>query len=230
MKRFYKEVSVKERSGSFEVRLDGKPMRTPLKKVLVLPSRALADAIAAEWAERQESFDPAAMLLTRLANATIDRGEEHRAGLVLNIVKYGENDLVCYRAEDAELGARQAAGFDPILDWLAETQGARLKVTTGLVPIAQPEESTAALAEAVASLGDTRLTALYASATILGSLALALAMVQERLSAREAFELSRLDEAHQAKTWGKDREAEARAARLREELEAVERFLVLSRS
>ena len=230
MKRFYKTVDVVERGGAFEVRLDGKPVRTPLKSVLALPTRALAEAISEEWKSRGETFDPAAMPLTRLANATADRGQEHAAGIADNILKYGASDLLCYRAEDPELAAKQAGKWDPILDWLKDRYGVRLAITTGLTPIDQGACSLTLLKETVMRADASTLSALYAAVGLLGSLVLALALIDGRLTAAEAFSLSRLDEDHQAQRWGKDREATERAARAFAELEAAHEFLRLSRA
>ena len=230
MKRFYKDVTVAARGGAFEVRLDGKPVRTPLKNVLALPTRALAEAVAEEWESRGENFDPAGMQMTRFANATIDRQAKHAGALAQNILKFGASDLVCYRAEEPELAERQREEWDAILDWLTERYGVTLAVTTGIKPIEQSQDTLARLGEVVAGFGGYALTALHSAATIMGSLVLALALVEGRLTAGEAFRLSCIDEAHQAAKWGKDHAAFQRAERLAEELKAAETLLRLSRA
>lgn len=229
MKRFYKAVGIAERNGTFEVTLDGKPMRTPLKRKFALPTRALAEAVAAEWKSRDENFDPGGLKLTRLANATIDRGAERDEAVVGNLLKFAGSDLISYRAEERELAERQERGWDPILAWLADTYDVLLAVTTGINPIEQPADALAKLDEAVRSLDRFELTALHAAATITGSLALALAMLGGRLSSEEAFALSQIDEAHQAAKWGRDKDAAQRVTRLAEELDAAASFARLSR-
>jgi chaperone required for assembly of F1-ATPase len=230
MKRFYKKASVAEHDGAYAVHLDGKPIRTPSGKSLSVPSRALAEAIAGEWDSRGEIFEPADMLLTRLANATVIRGPSERNSLIERILAFGPTDLLCYRAEEQELAAQQGGEWDPVLAWLAEVHGARLNVTTGIGPVPQPAEAAPALRKAVEGFDAFELTSLYAATTAAGSLVLGLAMVSGEIDAARAFRLSRLDEDHQAKKWGEDREADVRARKLQAELEAAEEFLRLSRS
>ncbi|HUJ03168.1 MAG TPA: ATP12 family protein [Rhizomicrobium sp.] len=223
MKRFYKDVGVAEEGGAFRVLLDGKPVKSPGRHVLAVPTRALADAIAAEWRAQSESVDPKSMPLTGLAMAATDSQPAERTEQAL---AYAKSDLLCYRAgEPAELAARQAAIWDPLLDWAATRFGARLAVATGIVFVDQPPEALVALEKAVRGRAPFELAALHAAAAIMGSLVLALALADGRLTAADAFAASRIDEGFQAEKWGTDAEAEARAARLAHELGAVARFL-----
>lgn len=229
MKRFYKEVAIAERDGTFDVLLDGKPIKTPLRKKLSLPTRTLAEVIAEEWRAQGEEIKPLAMPFNRLANTAIDRGAREREQIVDDILRYANGDLLCYRAEGAELAERQDAAWDPILAWLAERHRTRLDVTTGMTHIAQPAEALLALGRAVRTRDDYALTALHAAATIMGSLALALALLDGRLDAAEAFALSQVDETWQAEKWGTDRAAAERAERLARELDFAARFAALGR-
>ena len=223
MKRFYKEVSVADENGAFHVLLDGRPIKTPGRWQLALPTRALAEAIADEWRAQEEIIDPKSMPLTSLAMGAIDSAADERADQALVFAK---SDLLCYRAEEpAEVVTRQAASWDRLLDWADERYGARLAVATGIVFVEQPPEALAALARAVRGRSPFHLTAIHAAAAITGSLVLALALAERRLTAGEAFATSRVDEAFQAEKWGEDAEASARDARLAGELAAIERFL-----
>jgi chaperone required for assembly of F1-ATPase len=227
--RFYKTVDVAEEDGRYLVRLDGKPLRTPKKSVLKLPSRALAEAIAEEWVNQGEKIDIDSMPLTRLANTAVELTDEHRPKAAEQILAFGKSDLLCYRAkEPADLIARQSLAWDPLLEWSAREIGAQLETGQGIAFVAQSPGALAAFEKAVFAHDAWALVPLHAATTITGSLALALAMVRGRLSAREAFDLSRIDEAFQAEKWGLDAAAEARANRLRAELEAAERFLRLA--
>lgn len=228
MKRFYREARASEVDGGWTVTLDGKPIRTPAKAPFVAPSRALAEAAAAEWGAQGERVNPAEMPLTRAINTAIDRtGPEH--GAVVEIVAaYGATDLVSYRAEGPdELRARQARGWDPMVDWAAETYGARLVVTAGVMHALQPEEGRRRLFAAVAGHDAFRLTALYDLTALSGSLVIALAVATGRLDQAEAWELSRIDESWQQEFWGVDAEAEAATARKARDFAAAARFLSL---
>lgn len=230
MKRFYREVETVPVDGGCGVTLDGRPLRTPARAAFVLPNRALAEAIAAEWREQGEEVRPTAMPLMRLATTSIDRVAAHREGVIDEIAGYAETDLVCYRAEQpAALVARQQAAWQPLLDWATLRYDAPLIVTTGVVPQPQPRASVAALRAAIAGLDVMPLAALHAATTACGSLIIALALMEGRVDAAEAWEVSQLDETFQIETWGEDAEAAARRAALRQDIEATARFMALLR-
>lgn len=228
--KFYTLVEVGEAEGAFRVLLDGKPVKTPARTSLAVPGRALAMAIAEEWRAQETHVDPTTMPLTRLAFAAIDVARAHRERLVEEVLAFGRTDLLCYRAPSPDaLVARQAHMWNPLLDWAKERYGAALKTGSGIAFVEQPAASLEALAQAVSACDDLALVALHSAATITGSLVLALALKETRLSGVEAFELSRIDETFQTEAWGVDAEAEARAQRLKGELAAVARFMVLLR-
>jgi chaperone required for assembly of F1-ATPase len=228
LSRFYKTVAVAEDGAGFVVHLDGKPVKTPHRAVLALPNRALGDAVAEEWASQREKIEPRSMPLTQLANAAIALLPEHRAKAAERILAYGKADLLCYRAETPEeLVQRQAAQWDPLLDWADATFGARLAVGKGIAYVEQPAEALLALEKAVWRHDSFGLVGLHTAATISGSLVLALALAKVRLDAGEALAVALLDETWQAEKWGLDTASMARHTRLRTELEATERFLRL---
>jgi chaperone required for assembly of F1-ATPase len=230
VRKFYKTVDVADESGAFVVRLDGKPVKTPLRALLSPPNKHLAEAIAEEWRAQDLELDPATMPLTRLAYAAIDTVSAHRVRIRDEALAFGRTDLLCYRAEaPAKLIARQASAWDPLLDWAGEKFSAKLAVGAGIAFVDQPAECVSALGAAVALYDDFGLAALHGAASITGSLILALALAEGRLNASEAFALSRLDETFQSEAWGTDAEAEARANRLRDELMAIECVLRLAR-
>jgi chaperone required for assembly of F1-ATPase len=229
MKRFYKQVSASAASDSgYTVLLDGKPIKTPARATLTLPSPALVEAVAEEWRGQGETIDPRSMPLTRLAFVAIDTASVDRARIAEQALRFGKSELLCYRAEaPPELTARQAAAWDPMLDWLSETHGARLSAASGVAFIEQPSDALLVLARAVRDHDDFALAGLHAAATITGSLVLALALSDARLSADESLALATLDEDFQAEKWGRDAEAETRRALLLADLSAAERFLRL---
>jgi chaperone required for assembly of F1-ATPase len=213
-RRFWRQAAVRREGDGFAVDLDDRPLRTPAKAPLLLPTRALAEALAGEWNALDRAIDPARLPLTRAANAAIDRVARERDAVVAAIAAYGATDLTCYRAAEPEaLRARQAAAWDPWLAWAARELGARLEPVTGLIPRDQPAPSLAALRAAVARLDPFALTALNELVTLSGSLVLGLAVARGALPADEAWALSRIDEAWQVEHWGVDAEAEAAAER-----------------
>jgi chaperone required for assembly of F1-ATPase len=230
IKRFYKDVAVAEAESGFAVLLDGRPVRTPSRTAYALPSRELADAIADEWRAQGDEVDPETMPLTRLVNTAVEQVPVNRGPVAEQALSLGKSDLVCYRAETpASLAARQSEAWDPLLDWLEERHGARLATGQGIQFVDQPAEALMALEKAIWTHDDFVLTGISAASSVLGSLVLALALLEGRLDAEEAFRLATLDEAFQASQWGEDEEAKARLEALKAQLAQIERFLRLVR-
>lgn len=214
MKRFWKAARVEQVEGGWLVRLDERPVRTPARRLCVVPVAAMADGIAAEWNAQGERIDPLSMPLTRAASTCLDRVLPELESVQRQVAAYGGTDLLCYRApEPAELAARQARGWDPLLDWAADALGARLAVGEGVMHVAQPPETVERLADEVRALDGWELTAVSELTTLSGSLVLALAVCHGRIDAAEAWRLSRIDEQWNIEQWGEDAEAAAQAAR-----------------
>jgi len=229
MKRFYKQAGVVPVADGHGVTLDGRLVKTPGKRDLVVPSPALAAAMAAEWEAQQGEVRREAMPLTRLAGVTIDRNSVEREAVVRQVAHYAETDLVCYRAtRPPALAARQHEVWQPLVDWATARYDAPLAVTAGVIPASQPAASLAAFTKVVVGHDAFSLTALHAATQACGSLVIALALADKRLTAEEAFELSQLDESYQIEQWGEDAEAAARRRSLRQEIADIERFLSLA--
>src|SRR4051794_5357070 len=195
MKRFYKTTETDAADGGFRILLDGRPMRTPAKAVLVVPSEPLAAAIAGEWRSVPEKaeINVSHLPLTRLAATGLDRVTAQRGRVIDDTAKYAASDMLCYRATDpATLVQRQHQLWQPLLDWLAERYDARLAVSGGTAFVAQPPAALDALRAAVAAHGDLALSALYNVTHIAGSLGIALALSEQRLSAVDAFAAAQL--------------------------------------
>lgn len=227
-KRFWKTASAEPCDGGFAVRLDARPVRTPLKTPLIVPTRAMADAIAAEWQAQTGKVDPATMPCTRVANSAIDKVTPQRDEVVAMLAAYGATDLLCYRATDPEaLFARQSAAWDPPLDWAATALAAPLNATTGVMHVPQPEASLARLKADVAALTAFQLAAFHDLVAISGSLVLALAITRHHLTAATAWTLSRIDEDWQAELWGIDDAAAAQARLKHADFLQADRFFAL---
>ena len=230
LKRFYTGVSIRPKPAGFEIALDGRPMRTPLGLALVLPTEALAAAVAAEWEAQKAEIVPAAMPLTQIASTALDRVSPNREYFRAAVAAYGRSDLLCQRAAaPADLVRRQEDQWGPLLGWAAARFGARLAVGAGVMPIAQPIEAVVALEAALAGLDDWTLAAAGVATAASESLVLALAVVDGRIGGEEAFALAVLDEVWQNERWGEDREAVARRNAIAADLAAAARFARLSR-
>ncbi|GJL91407.1 ATP12 family chaperone protein [Hyphococcus sp.] len=227
VKRFYKEVTVEERAGRFAVLLDGRPVKTQGRNVLLTPTLNLAEVIADEWAGQVEHIIRSSMPMTGMQSAAID-GADISDEWLEEIVKYLGSDLVCYRAKAHEaLAERQAAVWDPYINFMREEFGALLVTTSGIVAISQPETSHGAVRRALKSETPETLFGLQIATAISGSAVLALAMWRHAYSAEEAFEASRVDERFQEENWGTDEEAKTREAQLRADFLTVAQFLLL---
>lgn len=227
-RRFWKEVAVAPREAGHAVLLDARPLRTPAKRPLEVPTRALALAMAQEWHEQGPRIDPNAMPVTRAANSALDKVAPQRAAVARMLAEYGGADLLCYRAEaPAELVARQAAAWDPWLGWAREALGAPLVQTRGVMHVPQPQQSLDRLAARVAAEDAFRLTALHDLVTLSGSLILGLAVAGHALAPTDAWEVSRIDEIWQEEQWGRDEEAHAMAEARRAAFLTADRILRL---
>jgi chaperone required for assembly of F1-ATPase len=203
MRRFWKEVTVEPEDLS--LRLDLRPVRTPGRALLALPTPRLAEAVAQEWRDVSETIDPRAMPLTGLANAAIDRIAPDRAAFAAGLAGYGESDLLCYRAEaPAPLIARQAAHWDPLLAWARARYDVHFETVTGVIHRPQPQATIARLGEAVAALDAFRLTGLSPLVTVSGSLVIALALLERAVDRETAWAAAQVDEDWQAEHWGED--------------------------
>jgi chaperone required for assembly of F1-ATPase len=228
VKRFWKTARSERVEGGWLVRLDSRPVRTPARRLCIVPLAAMADGIAGEWNAQGERIDPLSMPLTRAASTCLDRVMPELEAVRRNVAGYGGTDLLCYRApEPAELALRQARGWDPVLDWAAAALGARLHVGEGVMHIVQPPEAVARLGAEIDALDAWELTALSELATLTGSLVLALAVCHGRLEPAEAWALSRIDEQWNIEHWGEDAEAAQLAARREADFLAAARLLRL---
>ena len=221
-------VTVAPLDGGFAILLEGKPALTPKKKLLLLPTRVLADVVASEWRERKRKPDPKAMPFTRFANTALDIRD--RTQLVEQLLQYGGTDLLLYRGEDLELAQRQQNEWEPLLHWAHDRFRVTFVASTGIMHVEQPRETLEQLRTALVDLDSFTLTGLLSAATIMASLILALAIAEGRLTTQDAFALSQLDERYQAERWGLDRAAESRAEAMAGDLELAARFLTLCRT
>jgi len=225
IKRFYRTAAIGEVEGGYALLLDGRGARTPAKNKLVAPTRAIAEAIAAEWAGQGAVVDPTSMPVTRLANSALDGVAKTLAETRADIVSYAGADLLCYRAETPEaLVAMQAAAFDPVLAWAEEALGVRFILSAGVMHVAQPERATAAVRAAVEAYESPfAVAALHGLTSLSGSVLLALAVARGAWSAGDAWRLAHVDEDFQIRRWGEDDEAMARRAARWVEFEAAAR-------
>jgi chaperone required for assembly of F1-ATPase len=224
-RRFWKETAIAEQDGGFCITLDGRPVRTPAKAQLVVPTRAMAEAIAAEWDAQAEKVDPQTMPATRGANAALDKVAVQHAEVAELLVAYGDSDLLCYRATSpAELVTRQAEQWDPLLDWLNDQFGVRLSVQSGVMHVAQPDSAMSRLRAEVHGMTAFELAAFHDLVGLSGSLVLGLAATRDARPIAELWDLSRLDEAWQAEQWGVDEEAAEAEAIKRESFMNAKRF------
>ena len=224
-RRFYKAVEIAETEGGFAVLLDGRALRTPGGIRLKLPTRALAEQIAAEWEAQGETIEMAQMHATRLANTAIDSIGAAREAAADQIANYAASDLVLYFAEQPEaLVSRQAELWGPVLDRIEKEARLSFVRASGIIHQAQPQESLDEVRRIALGLDDFSLTGLAFGAALFGSAILAIGLERGWLDGAQAYELSRLDEAWQAERWGIDEEAAERVERLREEAVVLERW------
>lgn len=225
-RRFYKTVSVGEDNGAFTVVLDTRQLKTPGGAPFRTPTQRLAEAIAAEWQAQSEYIAPASMPLTQLAFAATDVTPTRRDELARAIAQYAETDLVCHRAETpAALVARQAATWDPIVDWAQTRFHFRPAVVSGLIAAPVSPQNRTEIEWEVDDLDAFRCTALAQAVTLAGSVLIGFALLEGRLDAETAFAAAALDDLWNLENWGEDLEARARLDRQCAEFDNIARFI-----
>jgi chaperone required for assembly of F1-ATPase len=229
VKRFWKEAkTIADNGDRWRIELDGRPVRTPQRALLLLPGDALAEEVAAEWNGAGETVDPRAMPLTGLANAAIDHVSTAPAAFADGLARYANSDLLCYRADSpTKLVAAQVEAWDPLLGWARRRYDVDFKVTIGVAPVDQPRATLDRLAQAVHALDPYRLAGLSPLVTIGGSLVAALALLEGAVRVDDMWQAVSLDERWQLEQWGSDAEAEQAMAAREADLRAGARFLAL---
>ncbi len=227
-RRFWTEVAVVAEADGFGLRLDARAVRTPGKAALIVPTRALAEAIAAEWQAQAGVVQPLTMPFTRSANAAVDKVGPQQDEVIDLVAAYGDADLICYRATGPErLVARQSAAWDPLVAWAGQALGAPLQVRAGVVHMAQSGAALAVLRARVAGLDAFELTAFHDLVALSGSLVIGLAVLAGLRPAADLWALSRIDEDWQTEIWGADDEACAAAALKRQDFLHAAKFYSL---
>lgn len=225
-KRFYTHAAVAPRDGLHAIELDGRPARTPGKRLLAVASLVLAELIAAEWAAQETVIDPVRMPVTRIVNSALDAVVDRMGEVRADIVAYSGSDLVCYRADHPrELVERQAAAWDGVLAWARDELGIRLVPAQGVMPVMQSREALARVSCELEGLDPLALAATHTMTTLTGSALLALAVARGRLTAAAAWAAAHVDEDWQISQWGEDGEAAERRRRRWTEMEAAARIL-----
>ena len=229
MKRFYKEVTLDTLSEGFGVFLDGRPLRTPAKTVMSVPSKRLAKAVQEEWASAGEDIKPEEMPFFSMAVTVLDRVTTQSETLCGELCDYAGNDVLFYRAgaEDNALDQQQAQIWTPWCEWASGKFGAQLAITNGLMPINQPPQWRGAVSGYLGQLSDWHLGILYRAVTLSGSFILGLAFFEREIDAAKLFRIAFLEELHQNEIWGLDSEAERRQKQIEQELADLERFSVI---
>ncbi len=228
IKRFWDTARVEKCEAGFAVLLDKRPLKTPLKNPVIVPTKGFAEKIAGEWAAVESKIHKHQMPFTRFGEATLDAAASEHAEIVSNLTGYGETDLLCYRAETpVELITRQAENWDPLLDWAAHALAAPLNKTQGIMAIAQPRSSVEKLRACVEQFDLFQLTAFYDLVKISGSLVIALAVARNHIDASTGWQLSRLDDLWQIEQWGTDDEAQMLAESRQRDFETADLALRL---
>jgi chaperone required for assembly of F1-ATPase len=209
-KRFYAQAGVSETPKGFGITLDGKPVRTPSRRLLAAPTREIAEAIAAEWDAQKEIIDPMTMPVTRLANSVIDAVTDRADAVADDIAKYFHSDMLFYRAGHPDaLVEREAELWDPVVFWAVDTLGAHFILAEGIVHVRQPDQAVAA-ARAALPADSWSIAALHMVTTLTGSALLALALMRGALDEDQVWAAAHVDEDWNIQHWGVDEEVAAK--------------------
>jgi chaperone required for assembly of F1-ATPase len=228
VKRFYEQVNIAPQESGFAIQLDGRPVKTPMKCRLVLPTEHLAQAVQQEWEAQSEKIDPHSMPLTRLANAALDRIEDERAAVIEQILRFCGTDLICYRADAPDsLVEAQAQAWDPILHWLKRDLDIHLPTAVGITPITLDSDVEAKFLKHLEGLGVFTLSGLGAIVSAAGSLCVGLGVLHGHINGEQAYLAASVDDRYQLDRWGADDDAEAQLKGREQDIKAAAVFLSL---
>ncbi len=228
MKRFYKTATTGELNGAFTVLLDERPIKTPAKEELLLPTEKLASAIAEEWESQEDIVKPFTMPAMRYAATAIDRVVPQRDAVIEEIAGFGDTDLVCYRASyPAALVEIQSAAWDPLVEWVAKSHDVKLQVTEGVGYVQQEAAALERMKSVIQAQSNLHLAAIHDVVNLTGSLVITLAVLAREVGAEKAFEISEIDETHVIEQWGEDAEQTKRRSNNKDSLVAAVKFLEL---
>lgn len=228
MKRFYKLAEAGPVDAGHTVLLDGRPITTPAKQPLIVPYKRLAEEIAREWDAQVETITPSTMPYMQYAATALDRVASQRDTIIEDLTQYGGTDLLCYRAEyPTALVQKQSAAWDPLLQWLKDRHGVSLTVTTGIAHVAQDEGVLSVMKTVLEAQSDLQLAAIHEIVSLTGSLVVTLAVIDQHLTAEQAFDISEIDETHIIEEWGEEAEAAERRKNNKNSLAAATEFLIL---
>lgn len=226
MKRFYKDVTVSHETDGYLVRLDGRAIKSPAKKLLMSPTLHLADLVAAEWDAQEDQVRPQNMPQTRFVGTAVDSFAHKRPETEIAIQAYAAGDLLSYWADAPEgLVSEQHRLWQPVLDWVTDKYGVEIRTTTNLSSVTQSDETVSRLSEAVSACDDFHLVPLSIATGSLGSLILALALVEQEIDAETAFNAAQVEETFQISQWGEDAEATIRREGQLSELRELQRYI-----
>ena len=224
-KRFWKSAEVSASGDGFTVTLDGRALKTPGKALLVVPTEALAQIIADEWQAQGEFITPDTMPATRAANSAIDKISGQKSSVAAFLAEYGDSDLVCYRAASPEaLVAREAAVWDPLIDWVAHRYGVRPVTRIGVIHAPQPKALLDSFRPDIERLSSFELAAFHDLVAFSGSLIIGLAVIDRFDAPDSLWRASRLEEDWQIEQWGEDEEAAVQSEGRRQAFLAAARF------
>ncbi|MBZ0217784.1 MAG: hypothetical protein K8F25_14595, partial [Fimbriimonadaceae bacterium] len=229
VKRFYKVVAIGEHENGFQVLLDNRQIKTPGKAQPVVPQKALAELMLAEWNAQQDFIESHKMPVTRLINTAIDNVAQNRRAVIADTAGYAGSDLVCYRVQSPrELIDLQAEHWDPVLDWCRDELDAPFNVASGVIPVDQPPSSLKKIRYRLEKTDDFTLSAIASMTNLLGSVLLALAVVGGKMDADTAWRAAHVDEDWQIENWGVDEEAQERREIRWLEMQAAARVAAIS--
>lgn len=231
MKKFYKETNIKhniDAPSGYTVTLDQKEIKTPGKRTLVLPSSKIATAVRQEWDKQDKVIYLDQMPFTKICYTTIDVVEQNREDIIQQILRYAETDLICCRANKPDdLRERQTQEWQPVLDWIEGFFKTKFLVIDSLSLQLQPETSLKNIQNWLKERSNFELTAFHRMTSLMHSIFLTIAVVENHISLEKAWYLSLLEEKYQQDKWGQTEEAQEREENNFADLKQIYQFYTL---
>ncbi len=227
MKKFWKIVQVKKKSiNSYEILLDDKILRTPLKKKLIISNAKIAEEIYKEWNQDTNFIDTDNMIFYGIISTSIDKIYINRKLYIDDMLHFIDTDLICYRAENPDdLVRLQSKNWDPIISKVEKYINNKIAVFNGIMPVGQNKVIKNTITKSLTKFSDLEISVMHRITNITGSIFLALCVLKNDIIKKDVFELSYLDELWQAQNWGYEEEASRNRKKIKNELNRIVYFL-----
>ena len=216
---------IQSKKGKYLLYINNKSLKTPDGNIIELPSMKLAKILLKDY---ESSFKSRSLNIVRpikITNTAIDKIKPNNIFYINEITDNLNNDMICYFANSpVELVDLQNKEWLPLINYMKSSYNIELIYTSKLFSINQKPDSLLKLKNILNEINIFKLSAIYTLSQITKSIIISLALVNNKISAKKAFENSNLEELYQISKWGKDEEAFDRLNTIKVDIRNIKKY------